>query len=225
MSVPSSFPKKRPVSLVFDWDNTLVDTWLTCYQALNQTLCSYGHAPHTPERFNTQPHRSLRESFPELFQEKAKEAEAFFYTLVHGNHLETLHPLPGAENLLQWATHQGIYLAVVSNKAGDLLRREVAHLGWGKYFQKVIGSYDTHADKPSPIPLLAALENSPSEPGHGVWFAGDSCVDIQCAQNAGCVPVAMGLHAAKAEDDVVWGRDCVQLHQLLSTLPIKLQAA
>ena len=225
MSVPSFYPRMRPLSLVFDWDNTLVDTWLTCYEAMNQTLTSYGHAPYTPERFSTQPHRSLRESFPEIFKEKAQDAERFFYTLIHGNHLDTLRPLPGAEKLLQWAVRQGIYLAIVSNKAGDLLRKEVAYLGWSAYFQKIIGSYDTHEDKPSHIPLWAALEKGPSEPGHGVWFAGDSCVDIQCAKNGGCVPVAMGEHAAKPQDAVVWGRDCIHLHQLLLSLPVRERAA
>ncbi|MGL4426936.1 MAG: HAD family hydrolase [Alphaproteobacteria bacterium] len=223
MPVPSCFPQQRPKALLFDWDNTLVDTWLTCYEALNKTLLFYGHVPHTPEQFSKQPHLSLRESFPSIFEDKALEAEQFFYDQVHDTHLETLRPLPGAEKLLQWALQKGVYVGVVSNKAGQLLRKEVQHLGWGKYFEKIIGSYDTEADKPSHIPLLAALQDSSLDPGHHVWFVGDSCVDVQCAQRAGCVPVAIGDNAAKPEEIVVFGKDCIRLSHILSALPVEEQ--
>jgi phosphoglycolate phosphatase len=225
MAVPSFFPQQRPKALLFDWDNTLVDTWLTCYEAINKTRLFYGHAPYTPERFSKEPHMSLRESFPLIFEHKAQEAEQFFYSQVNDTHLETLQPLPGAEKLLQWAVQQGLYVGVVSNKAGELLRKEVQHLGWGKYFKKIIGSYDTEADKPSHIPLLAALKGSFLDPGHQVWFVGDSCVDVLCAQRAGCVPVTIGEHAAKPEEIVVQGKDCLQLARILSGLPLEEQAA
>ena len=37
----------RPTALIFDWDNTLVDTWPTIHDALNTMLPQMGHEAWT----------------------------------------------------------------------------------------------------------------------------------------------------------------------------------
>ena len=83
----------------------------------------------------------------------------------------------------------GIYLGVVSNKMGDYLRTEAAHLGWDSHFSRIVGAFDAKNDKPATDPVHLALAGSGMDPGPRVWFAGDADIDLECALNAGCVPV------------------------------------
>ena len=111
--------------------------------------------------------------------------------------MQTLQPLPGAATLLEELHDSGLYLAIVSNKKGEYLRKEAAHLGWHRFFGRIVGAFDAPRDKPAADPVHLALDGSGIQPGSSVWFAGDADIDLQCAVNAGCVPVL--LREAKPE--------------------------
>ena len=57
----------RPSALIFDWDNTLVDSWGTIHAALNTMFAQMGHAPWTMEETQKKVRKSLRDAFPVLF--------------------------------------------------------------------------------------------------------------------------------------------------------------
>ena len=42
------------------------------------------------------------------------------------------------EALIEALHVRGVYLGVVSNKMGHNLRKEAAHLGWERYFQRLV---------------------------------------------------------------------------------------
>lgn len=218
MAIPHLYPQKFPRAVLFDWDNTLVDTWLICFEALNQTLIAYGHKPYTAEEFNQRPHASFKDSFPSIFEGKAYEAEQIFYQYVRSTPPEAIRPLPGAEKLLRYLFKKNAYVGIVSNKVGEILRQEVSYLGWEKYFSKVVGSRDTEADKPSPAPVFEALKGSAIKASHDVWFVGDSSIDILCAHQSGCVPVSVGPYAAPLTDPIVHGKDCLKIAKILTDL-------
>ena len=93
---------------------------------------------------------------------------------------------------LEYLKDKPVYLAIASNKKGINLRKETAHLGWEKYFGKVIGADDTPRDKPAPEPVYAALAGSNITAGSEVWFIGDSVVDLECAHASGCTAIFYG---------------------------------
>lgn len=180
---------KRPSAVIFDWDNTLVDTWPAIHRVNNETLVEYGHEPWTWEETKTRVRKSMRESFPALFGDKWEEAGAFFYERFDAVHLEMLEPCPGAAEMLESLAAEGVYQGVVSNKKGPYLRKEAVHLGWDRYFGALVGASDAERDKPAVEPVDMALEPSGIPRGPEVWFAGDTDIDLECAANAGCVPV------------------------------------
>jgi phosphoglycolate phosphatase len=182
----------RPRALIFDWDNTLVDSWPTIHEALNTTLAAMGHAPWSFEESKERVRLSLRDSFPLLFGDRWEEARRVYLDAFLAMHLERLTALPGAEALLDHLKGDGFYLAVVSNKTGPILRRESDKLGWNRYFGRLVGATDASADKPDAAPVRMALEGSGVPGGPDVWFVGDTAVDVQCALGAGCVPVLVG---------------------------------
>lgn len=216
--IPERYPQKLPKAILFDWDNTLVDTWRTVLEAMNTALESVNRPLVTIEEFWERPHRSMRDTAVELFGEQAEKGEKIYYEAFSKLHLETIRVLEGAEILLKDLKKRGIYSGVVSNKDGHHLRKEVTHLGWDPHFHKIIGARDTQEDKPSSIPVLAALQGSTIAPSHDVWFVGDSIVDVLCARASGCVPIVVGDGEASQQDDIIHVKDCSGLMNLLKGL-------
>lgn len=180
---------KKPQAIIFDWDNTLIDSWVIIQDALNATFDEFGLARWTLDETRARVAKSMRDSFPLLFGDAWEKAGEVFYGHFEAIHLDRLTPLQGAGEALAELTEAGIYLGVVSNKTGKLLRAEAATLGWDAHFGQVIGAGDAEHDKPAPDPVMLALDGSGIAPGPDVWFAGDAQIDLECARNAGCVAV------------------------------------
>ncbi len=183
---------EKPRSLVFDWDNTLVDSWSTIHEALVLTFTALGHPPWTLDETKARVRRSLRDAFPALFGERWGEARQLYLDHFTAIHLERLAPIAGAAEFLAAATEQGFYVAVLSNKTGRILRREAEYLGWSAYFAQLVGAGDASADKPDPAAMRLALEGSAGDAATA-WYLGDTALDMECAARAGCVGVLMGV--------------------------------
>lgn len=181
-----------PKAIIFDWDNTLVNTWPLIHKALHQTFVKHGVTPWTLEETKARVAHSLRDSFPVLFGERWEEAGRDYQSFYRSTHLNELEALPLSEDVLKFLNGQGVYLAIVSNKKGESLRAEAKAIGWDKYFSKMVGSLDAARDKPYPDPVYMALEGSGIAPGEDVWFVGDTAVDLECAKATHCVPVLYG---------------------------------
>ncbi|HZP97992.1 MAG TPA: HAD hydrolase-like protein [Reyranella sp.] len=184
---------KAPRAVLFDWDNTLVNTWPTIIECYRDTFAALGLPPWTADEVRARAHGSLRDVFPGLFGDRAGEAERVFYETFYRIHLERLEPLPGATALLERCRDAGCYVAVVSNKVGDNLRAELAHLGWGKWIAKAVGAKDAKRDKPAPDPIFMALDGTGIAPDETVWMVGDTPADLKCAHAAGVLPVLFGM--------------------------------
>lgn len=188
----------RPVALLFDWDNTLADTWLAIHHALSVTFRAMGREPWTFEQTRARVRASARDSFPALFGSRAEEAMAIFYRCFETDHLAQLRERPGATNMLERLGAAGFYLAVVSNKRGDLLRQEAAALDWTRLFARLVGANDAARDKPAAEPVVLALGDGGPAPGPDVWFVGDTDIDLACAANSGCRPILLRPEAPLA---------------------------
>ena len=189
----------KPNAILFDWDNTLVDTWPVIHQALNETLRAMNAPEWSLAKVKMQVKKSMRDSFPELFGEAWPRAAEIYQSAYRRIHLEAIRPLEAAEAVLEEVVRQGLFCAVVSNKRGTSLRLEMAHLGWGKYFAAAVGSEDSAHDKPHAAPVLKALETSGLKPGASVWFVGDTIIDLECAHVTHCTPILYGDVATDGE--------------------------
>lgn len=188
----NSVPLPRPKAILFDWDNTLVSNWRCVVASINAALTAFNLPTWTEAESYERVRHSLRDSFPLIFGEDWPRARDIFYAWFRDHHIEQLEPLSGSAELLAALAERGIYLGVVSNKTGSFLRAEAIHLGWDRWFGRLVGATDCSADKPSIEPVLSALEPSGLTPGPHVWFVGDADIDMQCAHAAGCTPVLVG---------------------------------
>jgi len=187
-----------PRAVLFDWDNTLVDSWGTIHAALWETFTAMGLEPWTFDETRQRVRYSMRESFPKLFGDSWEDASRIFYDAFERLHIEHLKPQDGAGEMLAALHDHGAWLGVVSNKTGRYLRQEAAHLGWDAYFARLVGAGDAPRDKPAEDPVHLALSGSEVVAGETVWFVGDAGIDMEIAHRTGCLPVL--LHHAEVDE-------------------------
>lgn len=199
--VPPAVP--RPRAVLFDWDNTLVDSWATIHHALNVAMAAMDMPQWSLAETMVRVRLSLRAYFPQQFGDRWEEARRIYLEAFEAIHLDRLMPLPGCGALLQGLRDLGVFLGVVSNKTGILLRREAERLGWTRHFGSIVGAGDAALDKPAAAPALLALAAGGIAAGEDVWLVGDTAVDMLCAKNAGCVPVLLGAAGSGEEFDSV----------------------
>lgn len=187
-------PLPAPRALLFDWDNTLVDTWPTIHQVVNVLMEHMGHPTWTLEETKRRIGPSMRDVFPAMFGDRWMEARDVFLNAFQAVHLEQLAVLEGMDAMIRDLAARGVPMGLVSNKTGALLRREVAHLGWSGLFFAEVGAGDAVRDKPAREAVDLALSSAPDgpiAPGPAVWLVGDSPTDMACAHACGCTPVLL----------------------------------
>ncbi len=189
-----------PKTVLFDWDNTLVDTWPIIHQALCDTFAPFGMEPWSMEQVKAHVARSMREAFPDIFGSKAEEAGEAYIAAYRKYQYAWLKPLPDAKETMERLRALPLALGVVSNKRSEFLHKEIEHLGWGGYFDVIVGAGDAEHDKPHAAPALLALSRIEKSADKSVWFIGDSNADLECAYNAALTPVLFG-ELIEAEHD------------------------
>jgi phosphoglycolate phosphatase len=184
---------KLPKAVIFDWDNTLVESWSAIHFALNKTMEKMGQELWSEEKVKSDIHKSARDLFPELFGERWQEAAEIFKQNYRANHLEKVTLLSGAIDLIEFLGKQNILIFVISNKTGEALRLETNHLEINNKFFSVVGAGDADFDKPNRATVDLALKGSNLNLQKDlIWFVGDTITDIECAINSGCRPILYG---------------------------------
>lgn len=203
-----------PEAILFDWDSTLVSSFQIIKKSINKALTHFGEPAWSDDEVKKHTQLSAKDGLPLLFGDRWPKALEIF-TKCYQQNADLLDPLPGALSLLQANQRLNIPMAVISNKRGEILRREITQLGWKSFFQVVIGSGDLMEDKPSPMPVHHALEKMGFVAGPHVWFVGDAPVDWHCAEASGCLPIPIGFGIEEAKNYPQFVADCLELEKIL----------
>ena len=180
-----------PKAVLFDWDNTLVDTWPIIHQALHDTMTRWRMTPWTLEEVKLKVGKSLRDAFPAMFGDAWEEA-GDAYMKAYYSYQRELRPLADVLPVLEQVRQTVPFVGLVSNKKGENLRKEIVHLGWEKYFDAAIGAGDAEQDKPHTAPAEMALGQGGYATGKEVWFIGDTTTDLECAEAGGMTAILYG---------------------------------
>lgn len=166
--------------ILWDWDNTLIDTFEAIYAAQNDTRVHYGMPKWTREESKNAMNTSGRNLIRDVFgADKAVEARAYFLAC-YERHAAEIQLKEGALDILAFTKAKGFINVLASNKAGSILRNEAQTLGVFTYFARVIGAEDTHSDKPSKDFTDAAIDGFMFD---NIISIGDGKADIQMAHN------------------------------------------
>lgn len=181
---------QKPDAVIFDWDDTIVDTWQVVRHAINTTLAHFGHEPWSEEEARKRIGPPARVLFTGLFgEDKWQEADRIYIDAYKAHITDHIRLHDGTRETLEMLKTAGIPLAVVSTKRGPLLREEADKLGLSPYFTRLVGAGDAPADKPEAPAVQFALEPSGIKPSKNVIFIGDSATDMLTAHNASCTSI------------------------------------
>lgn len=175
--------------IIWDWDNTLVDTrpvFEKAFELLKQK--------HPCDYFTSENFEKLLKNWGSFWQEcslsQKEEAMHFYGDTYKEISLDYIRLMPAAQEVLSQLQEAGFQQIVVSNKVHWAIDKEVQHLNLSSYFLKYVGvEKGLHPDKkPNASYGKKALE--------GILYKnrvviGDSADDILFAENlkAPCIYV------------------------------------
>lgn len=172
---------KHPSLIIWDWDNTLVNSRPVVVAALND-VANMAHLPLiTHQDIVDVMGTHMGRFWQENFGDKKTEAVAYYLSR-YVAHNEKLELFPETRDVLEWVRSKGIPQIVVSNKNQHILDEECHRLNLGKYFDKVIGTDDRHIAKPT---RAFADEIFGEEWPKNALMIGDGESDMMFAQTLG----------------------------------------
>jgi phosphoglycolate phosphatase len=182
--------------VLFDLDGTLVDTIADIAAAMNYALVKYGYPAHDEAAYRHIVGKGIRrlayDALPETVKNDSLAAivagEALRYYAEHP--ADYAKAYPGVATVISELKRQKVKTAVLSNKPDEIAQMVIAKLFNAELFDCVTGERPGMARKPDPESsweLLAVMDRTPRQ----TMFVGDSEIDMETAQNIGCLPVGV----------------------------------
>lgn len=184
----SNSDKIRPKAVLFDMDGTILNTLEDLRDSTNAVLQQFGYPTHTLEEIRTYVGNGIRKlvqralPIEHSLEEEEKVYDAFC-TYYAAHSAEKTKAYEGILPLLSSLRAEGIYTAVVSNKA-DFAVQPLAERYFPGLFDIAIGERAGYEKKPAPDLLLLACEKLGVEK-EDILYVGDSLVDLAAARNTG----------------------------------------
>ena len=182
----------RLKGILFDNDGTLVDTY-------DLLLASFRHATREvlgrqlpDDVLMARVGTPLAQQMADFTDDPATQTELLrvYRAYNEERHDSVVRAFPGIRGALRTLHERGAKLGVVTSKMGPLARRGLEVCGLMPYLDCLIGAADCPKAKPDPDPILMGCEMLGLLPGECA-YVGDSPFDIQAANAAGCVSVAV----------------------------------
>lgn len=179
-----------PAGLVFDLDETLVDSRSHILNYQRDLFRELGRAfpEDEAEQFFTLDKQSLERRF--FSAEDLRRIEAWRRENPYDARLGEIVPIRGADVLLRRLAGQGTPMAILSNR-GTSTPRLLHMLGWNDWFNPVFSADIALRPKPDPWGLIEVARRWQTDPARLV-FIGDSALDVACARAAGSLAVRVG---------------------------------
>ncbi len=173
---------------IFDLDGTLVDTSGEIVHAVNRFLVERGRAAMDHGSvmrhvgFGT-PHLVARVLDLPLDDPAIPEASSRFVEMYASDPARHAEPYGGVQETLA-ALREASTLAVVSNKAGALVRATLEAFDLARHFAIALGGGEFGALKPAADGLILAMERTGASPAE-TTMVGDLPLDMAAGRNAG----------------------------------------
>ena len=203
---------KKYHGVIFDLDGTLLNTINDLGSSVNDVLKYYGLPEHTIEEYKMMVgngmKRLLLSSLPPEQAEQIDMEQAFdmFQKIYAEKYMESTEPYEGIPELVEWLYHNGIKMAVNSNKRDNYTKSLIDKYFTHIPFVQVLGERPGIPRKPDPsaaLEIAAEMGEAPEK----ILYIGDSEVDMETGKNAGMDIIGVvwgfrgreGLDADKAD--------------------------
>ncbi|HRZ90625.1 MAG TPA: HAD family hydrolase [Spirochaetia bacterium] len=185
-----------PPALIFDLDGTLVDTLPDIAAAMNAALETRGFPTLPRDAYRSRVGWGSRElSRLCLPEARGTDEEIRFLDREFRRRYEAAPavrsvPFPEIPAALAELQDRGIHLSILTNKPEEAVQPLLAALFPDIRFFRTLGAADGRPRKPDPAAALGIARDL-GVPPEGVYFVGDSAVDMRTARNAGMVPIGV----------------------------------
>jgi len=195
-------------AVLFDLDGTLIDASEVICTSFNGALTTYGLNPLPAETIKLGIGRPLRD----LFFEEGEDVPVDLLVEEYRRVFTELSPgrsrlLPGVRELLaSLPKHQK--LGIVTSRSSSGTVKILKDLALLDRFSVIVGIEDVASSKPSPAPVLFALEKVAVE-AHNSAFVGDTPYDMEAGSRAGTRTIGVTTGSHSREQLVAAGADFV----------------
>jgi phosphoglycolate phosphatase len=184
------------ISITFDLDGTLVDTARDLVRVLNEVTAPDGLPPvplqHARTLIGYGSLAMIIDAYDyahiPLSEDKALDIQKTFLGIYASSLSQLSLPYPGVIETLSQLKRSGYRLSVCTNKPGEMARKLLTDLGMGEFFERIVGSDDTPARKPSAQHIFRAVGHRGTIP---IIMVGDGRPDVLAAKAARCPVVLM----------------------------------
>jgi len=177
-------------AVLFDFDYTLGDATEAIYGAFVYALTTMGYPKPALEAVRQTVGMLACDAYTLLSGDPSREGRDRFYALFHpaaheGQAKGMVELFPGALELLEGLKAAGVPAGLVSSKNIVTVDAILDSKGLRGLFAAVVGGNSDLPHKPHPAGTLWALEQMGVKPQDAL-YCGDTVIDAQTAQNAGC---------------------------------------
>ncbi len=169
----------KPRVIVWDWDNTLVDSRPIVVAALHDVAKKYHLPPVTDRDVTDVIGTHMGRYWHENFDDNNREEALRYFLSCYLTHNDKLALFPLTQDVLAWVQSRGIPQYVISNKNQQIVDPECDRFGLRSFFVDVVGTDERHIVKPSQA--LAAAVFGADYPSPMIMI-GDGESDMKFAQ-------------------------------------------
>jgi pyrophosphatase PpaX len=178
-------------AVLFDFDGTLVDSIRLIVESYHHTMRVHGLEPRPDAFWIEGLGTPLRVQF-RRFTDDEEEVQRLISTYREWNlarHDAMVRAYPGALDAVRSLKSAGARLGIVTSKNLHGLRKGLILCGFDGLFDVLVTSDDPVESKPSPQPVLTALERLGAAPSNAL-VVGDSPHDIAAGRDAATTTAA-----------------------------------
>jgi phosphoglycolate phosphatase len=194
----------KPEIVLFDMDGTLVDNSDVVADAYYYGMIELGYQPILRDEIKQLFGRSTFETGRGMgLQEKDLPKIDQYFWDYFGSYAKNLNGKPNVykavPEILELFTKNNIRMGICTSNESKSAKILMEKAGLEDYFEVYIGSEDLEERKPSPKPLLLALDRlnynylNKQNLSEKIWFVGDTKYDIDAAHNASMLSIGI-LH-------------------------------
>lgn len=182
--------------VIFDLDGTLLNTLGDLAASVNHALKHFGYEEHDCEAYRyfvgDGITKLIERALPAdaRYNETITQVKAEFISHYLTHKTELTKPYPGICDLLDKLHHQGIILAVASNKFHEATRDLIHFFFDNGTFDVVLGQKEDRPTKPHPAIIEEILGITEVEKEETL-YVGDSEIDMHTAANSGVESVGV----------------------------------
>lgn len=179
-------------AVLFDWSGTLVDDIYVVWRTNDLTLMSFGLPHQKLETFKQKfflPWQEFYASFGVKGDEIMKEVDTRFWRIYQplSSMVKVFHQSKPALVRLK---ERGLKVGVVTQTKRGPLEEQIRRFRMSDLIDVAVGEEDSEELKPSPKPILSALERLDVAPEASV-YVGDMAEDVLAAKRAGVKAISL----------------------------------